>query len=154
MVVPQVKRAADRIEVMAVIRPAPKPTKAEKPKRRKKKTARQQLERQLDAIVREIVLKRDGRCVVCGKVTNLQCGHLITRTKRSVRWDLKNCNVQCAGCNFYHEHNPHPYTNWFINRYGLEEYQRLFAKSEAIGKYTIDELETMLFELTEKAKAM
>lgn len=152
MVVSTIKRAADGHNVMAAIRPAPKPSRPTKPKKRKKKTPRQQLERQLDAVVREIVLKRDGRCVVCGKTTNLQCGHLITRTKRGVRWDLKNCNVQCAGCNFYHEHNPHPYTHWFIQRYGLPEYESLYARSEAIGKFTLDELETMLIELTEKAK--
>ena len=154
MVVSQVKRAADAHAVMADIHPKPKPTKQAKAKKRKKKTPRQMLERQLDAVVREIVLKRDGRCVVCGKTTNLQCGHLITRTKRGVRWDLKNCNVQCAGCNFCHEHNPHPYTHWFIQRYGLPEYENLFARSEAIGKFTLDELETMLIDLTEKAKAM
>ena len=152
MAAPTIKRSTEHHLVMAAIHPAPKPTKQGKPKKRKKKTARQQLERQLDAVVREIVLRRDGRCVVCGKTTNLQCGHLITRTKRSVRWDLKNCNVQCAGCNFYHEHNPHPYVNWFIGRYGLAEYESLFARSETIGKYTIDQLETMLIELTEIAK--
>lgn len=122
-----------------------------KPKPVKQKSQRKRLIKRLDDLTREIVLVRDQRCVTCGKIENLQCGHLITRAKYGVRWDLKNCNVQCQGCNFRHEYNPEIYTRWFLNKYGLEEYQSLCQRSEN-GKYSIDDLEEILFQLTEVQK--
>lgn len=140
-----VLRAAQHHQVMTVIS---KP----KPKRRKR-TERKKLIASLDKITREIVLVRDGRCVTCGKVENLQCGHLITRARYGVRWDLLNCNVQCSGCNFRHEYNPEIYTRWFLNKYGQAEYESLCNKSEN-GKYSISDLEDILFNLTEIQKDM
>jgi 5-methylcytosine-specific restriction endonuclease McrA len=131
-----IKRAAEHHEVMAVIS---KP----KPKRRKM-TERKKLVKRLDEVTREIVLKRDKFCVTCGKTENLQCGHLITRARYGVRWDLMNCNAQCSGCNLRHEYQPEIYTRWFLNHYGEKEYQSLCNRAETQGKFTIDELETIL----------
>lgn len=139
-----ITRAAQHHQVMAVIS---KP----KPKRRKT-TERKKLIKQLDDLTREIVLLRDGRCVTCGKVDNLQCGHLITRARYGVRWDLKNCNVQCAGCNLRHEFHPEIYTRWFLLKHGQTEYESLCHRSETQGKYSIAELEEILFQLTELQK--
>lgn len=139
-------RAAQHHVVMSVIS---KP----KPKRRKT-TERKRLIKRLDDITREIVLLRDGRCVTCGKTDSLQCGHLITRARYGVRWDLLNCAVQCAGCNLRHEFNPEIYTNWFLRKYGLNEYQSLCHRSETQGKYSIGELEGILFDLTEVQKGL
>ena len=140
-----ITRAAQHHEVMAFIS-KPKPIKV-------KKTDRKKLIKRLDSIVREIVLLRDGRCVICGKLDNLQCGHLITRGKHSVRWDLKNCHVQCSGCNLKHEFYPEIYTQWFLNKYGLVEYEALCRRSEG-SKYSISQLEDIEFELTELRKVL
>ena len=134
-----IKRAADHHEVMAIIS---KP----KPKRRKM-TERKKLVKRLDEVTREIVLKRDFACVTCGKTTNLQCGHLITRSRYGVRWDLQNCNAQCAGCNLRHEYQPEIYTRWFLKVFGEVAYQDLCNRAETQGKFTIDELESILMKL-------
>ena len=124
--------------------PKPKPVKKprEKPRRRKKSERRQigdELDRQTSLIVRW----RDGQCVLCGSTANLQCGHLVKRGKHSIRWDLKNCNAQCASCNLRHNNYPERYTNWFLHVWGKAEYARLAQAAEKADKFTVDELRTL-----------
>lgn len=133
--------------------PAPKPIRtmrAGKPK--KKPTPRSLLEKRADTLVREIVLDRDGYCVCPapekGHSDTMQCGHLLTRGKESVKWDLWNCNVQCSSCNERHKHYWDYYENWFLREFGLEQKLRLTQDSEKIRKLTLDELETLISELT------
>jgi 5-methylcytosine-specific restriction endonuclease McrA len=130
----------------------PKPAKQAKKPARRKTSERKKLIKALDQVVREIVMKRPHYCVTCGKTENLQCGHLITRSRYGTRWDLMNCNIQCSGCNFRHEFQPEIYTRWFLNCFGEQAYQDLCHKAETQGKYTIDELETLLMILTDKAR--
>ena len=45
------------------------------------------------------------QCFTCGKVAHyksgMQCGHFQSRRFLSTRWDEKNCQVQCVGCNMF-----------------------------------------------------
>lgn len=135
--------------------PHPKPIKvvrARKGQKRKKASSRVLLERKADALVREIVLDRDGFCVCPaphkGHGNAMQCGHLISRAKKSVRWDLINCSVQCNSCNFIHEHHPHFYTAWFLREFSQDEYERLIEESDEVRKINTDELEALISNLT------
>ena len=137
-------------------RPKPKPAPRIKVKKRKMKTPRQRAEIRLDALVKEIVLDRDGFCVcpppVNGHTQQRTPGHLISRGKESVKWDLLNVHEQCNGCNARHEHYPEIYTGWFVSNFGKDEYLRLVERSYKIQKMTIEDLETLEFELTEIRK--
>lgn len=106
----------------------PKPIKTPKVKRIPAAKRRKKLVAQLDKIVSLYVRERDGKCVTCGSIAHLQCGHLITRAHYAVRWDLWNTHCQCSRCNLLHEYNPHIYTSWFIDRFGLPEYRALLAR--------------------------
>lgn len=122
-----------------------------KPKKINKKTERKLLVQKLDHICRDIVLDRDIRCV-CPPPTRghsdvRQCGHLITRSKESVRWDLYNLSEQCGGCNILHEHVPHRYTNWFISKFGVLVYQDLVRRAEVVKKLQLYELQELLDQL-------
>ena len=112
----------------------------------KKSTERQlkTLSNRLDIVFSKWIRKRDGRCVVCGQTYVLQNGHLITRGVKSLRWDEKNCNCQCSGCNYRHEFRPEIYTAWFVAKYGTEEYMELVRRSKKIKKWTIDELKELI----------
>jgi hypothetical protein len=79
-------------------------------------------------------------------------GHLISRGKESVKWDLYNVHEQCSGCNARHEHYPEIYTAWFVRNGGEQAYIDLEARSYKIAKLTLDDLETLEFELTEILK--
>lgn len=131
----------------------PKPVKVLRRKTRKKKTNRQLLERQADVLVRDIVLKRDQFCV-CPPPKNghgniRTPGHLISRTRQSLRWSLINTNEQCQSCNFLHEHKPEIYTSWFIREFGSETYQQLVKDAEDVGKLSVEQLQILCNELTE-----
>lgn len=42
-------------------------------------------------------------CITCSHTDHwryLQCGHYVTRGHGSTRFDEKNCNTQCRGCNY------------------------------------------------------
>ena len=96
---------------------------------RKKRTERQRIYKRLDDLIREL-LKKDYelKCVTCGKgigwfhpQTNpygLQVSHYISRRFASVRWDLKNVHPMCSSCNYMHNVNPAPYTDFMLKVYG------------------------------------
>ena len=65
--------------------------------------------KKLDAIFSKYIRRRFAEndiseCYTCGKKDhwkNLQCGHFMSRRFYSTRWDDKNCQVQCKGCNVF-----------------------------------------------------
>lgn len=149
------------------MKPCPKPEKKPKGKPRKKKTPRQKIVRDLDNLVREIVFFRDPQAAplyyniseVAGEYEYAinhrgvdQPGHIISRAKIAVRWDLYNVHKQDANDNLLHEYYPEVYTSWFCNKFGLAQYDRMVIDSRIITKYSIDDLETLYFELTEIQK--
>lgn len=97
------------------------------------------LETRLDELTSSIVRLRGEGCVTCPALTNLQCGHLLTRTWRPTRWDIHesgNNHVQCERCNVDHEGNSAPFRNYYIARFGQEafdELERRAASHDKIG---------------------
>jgi 5-methylcytosine-specific restriction endonuclease McrA len=60
----------------------------------------------LDALVRAIVVLRDGqRCRRCGNVTGLQASHVYGKGAHpSLRWDPDNVKLLCVRCHLYWWH--------------------------------------------------
>lgn len=139
--------------------------------KRKKKTTRQKLVKALDTIVREIVFARDAQAAPLvyrdlideetGETINPAAmktdvdhpGHIISRARMSVRWDLRNVHRQNAAHNLLHEYYPEVYNQWFINMFGLEAWNELVNDSKQVSTYSTAQLETLLFNLTEVQKA-
>jgi len=96
----------------------------------------------LDAIIRKIVRVRDKVCITCGCDDTLQVSHYISRTHISTRWDLRNCNLQCAKCHLkdYHGGFVLPYQKYLL-KYGeniievLEILGRKLAHKVGLAKY-------------------
>lgn len=80
--------------------------------------SRRWLVAELDRYTSLIVRRRDGRCVTCGGVQGLQCSHFYSRRYLSIRFDLRNCNAMCAGCNRRHNRDRQPYERYMLKRYG------------------------------------
>jgi hypothetical protein len=153
---------------MTAIHPKPKPVKQAKPKKRKKKTPRQIIIRDLDKLCREIVLRRDEQSVPLVYRESLnaqgaveysinhrgvpQWGHIITSAAKYTRWDLRNTHKQDANDNLLHEYYPEIYITWFIDNFGMEEWKDLLDDSRKVWKYSMDDLETLYFELIEIQK--
>jgi hypothetical protein len=111
-------------------------------------TRRKQLEKKLDAVFRDYILLRGGGvcfcCGVSGEMAVLQCGHLITRARRAVRWDERNAEIQCRTDNFLHEHRPELFTRLWILKYGEAAYDKLIRDSWTDKKYSLQELEDLI----------
>lgn len=77
-------------------------------KTKRKKTDRQRAINKADRNCSLYIRDRDsrdgekGECPFCGKVDyikNMDCGHFVSRTRIATRWDERNMNLQCKGCN-------------------------------------------------------
>lgn len=107
----------------------------------------------IDREFAKMIVARDGRrCVICGSADSPECGHLLPRYAMSTRWNEKNCNCQCHECNRRHETDPRPYVEWFIRRYGKDEYDRLVRSHNSVVHYTTEELKDKLEEIREKRR--
>lgn len=150
------------------MKPAPKPVRKPKAKKRKKKTPRQIIIRDLDNLVRQIVFERDPYSAQLvykevleeNGITQYKInhsgidhpGHIISRKRQSVRWDLRNVHRQDANDNLLHNYFPDVYITWFIRQFGLEQWRDLEADSIKTWKYSMDDLETLYIELIEISK--
>lgn len=73
---------------------------------------RKDLMKTLDNVFSQFIRLRDSdsngycRCITCDKLIywkELDCGHFVTRDKKIVRYDERNCHAQCKYCNNYHK---------------------------------------------------
>lgn len=97
----------------------------------------------LDRLTSLIVRRRDGRCVTCGTSQGLQCSHFYSRGYLSVRFDLRNCNAMCAGCNRRHNRDRRPYERYMRKRYGtavIAELDQLRASLQKVADAQLIEL--------------
>lgn len=85
--------------------------------RLRRKSKKQVRTTMLDRLAREVVFKRDGKCVRCGSREHLQWCHVYSRRYHSVRWDLDNSFVGCAGCHLFWHHQPLEAARWFATAY-------------------------------------
>jgi hypothetical protein len=93
------------------------------------------INRKLDALVRQIVIERDKSCVTCPLWKKykpdyqghslLTAGHLLTRGKGIIKYDLRNIFCQCKTCNYLHEERPEFLTSYAISVLGKEVYDEL-----------------------------
>jgi hypothetical protein len=97
-----------------------------------------------------IVRRRDGRCVTCGSRQGLQCSHFYSRRYLSIRFDLRNCNAMCTGCNRRHNRNRTPYERYMLKTYGRAVISELDGLGLNLEKMPDEELRKML----QKYKAM
>lgn len=107
------------------------------------------LENKLDRLFSRYVRDRDGNvCITCGKTVgdqNLDAGHFIGRSRRSLRWDPKNCHSQCSiPCNKLRRGAPAEYALAILDRYGAEELRRLMLRKTLTRKWTAPELSALI----------
>jgi hypothetical protein len=104
---------------------------------------------ELDRLTSVIVRKRDKRCVTCGSMQGLQCSHFYSRRYLAVRFDLRNCNAMCAGCNRRHNRDRRPYERYMLEAYGPGVVAELDALRTSLRKVADEEL----LELLKRYKA-
>lgn len=95
-----------------------------------------ELVRKADTIFNKWIRNRDGNhCVTPDKdcKSYIQASHMIKSGRKMTRWEETNVHAQCQHHNYNHDQGFHPspeiLTNYVINKYGIEEYNRLFKLS-------------------------
>ncbi|MDQ3820102.1 MAG: recombination protein NinG [Acidobacteriota bacterium] len=105
--------------------------------------SRKWLIHQLDILTSRIVRARDRRCVTCDKYQNLQCSHFYSRRYLIIRFDLRNCNAMCTGCNKRHNYDPFPYMEYMQEHYGPEVVGELHELRMSLEKVPDEDLREM-----------
>ena len=60
----------------------------------------------------------------------MQCGHFQSRKHLTTRWNLKNCQVQCVGCNMFKAGEQYKFSLALDSKYGegISEELEILAK--------------------------
>lgn len=120
--------------------------------KKKKKVSRSSLVKKLDdefsIFIRTRKLEEGlAECYTCGKNDewkNMQCGHFQSRKHYATRWDEKNCQVQCVGCNVYRYGEQYKFGLHLDLEYGSNTASELMAKAKETNKIKDFELESKI----------
>jgi hypothetical protein len=115
-----------------------------------KTISRKGIVKKLDKVVSDIVILRDGKCVVCGSTSTLGAGHIFSRKAHNTRWDMSemgNVHCQCWPCNLRHVRDQYPYFQWYINKFGQTRFDQLRREFKTTRKYKTFELIELWAEL-------
>ena len=133
--------------------------KAEDWVKKKKKSNRKTLRKQLDKIWAEVVKKRANNICeykTCKKTTYLNTHHIFSRSNLSVRWNLGNGICLCSGhhtlTNDSAHKNPIEFIEWLKQKRGEKWYNELRLEANQVKKWTDVELESLLEALKEDKK--
>jgi len=102
---------------------------------------------------------RDGfcHCIDCDERIawrDIQCGHFMSRTAKSTRWDEQNCAAQKASCNTYGQGRQFEFGKALDVRYGEGTADRLHIKSKQVQKWATWELKEMIEKYQELIKKL
>jgi hypothetical protein len=125
-----------------------------------KKIKRSTLVKNLDTVFSIYIRRKDAindiaKCVTCGKKdhwSKLQNGHWASRRHYSTRWDERNCNVQCSGCNVFRAGEIYLYTKYLCSKYGDNFPEELYKLSQKTVKFTDSDLQDMILHYKNKVK--
>jgi hypothetical protein len=132
-------------------------------KRPSKQTDHSKLIDKVDTLISEVVrlTAADERgecvCVTCGvkeHYLRMQCGHFVVRANMATRYDLRNLNVQCLGCNCVMYGMEDEHARYIDATYGKGTSDELISKGRQEKKWMPHELEAMVQELKAEAKAL
>lgn len=91
----------------------------------------------------QFIRLRDGRCVRCGSIVELndaglpishQNSHYFGRGKESTRYDTRNCDCLCGACHQYWGSVDHEeYREFKIDQLGEKEFKLLHIRANTLG---------------------
>ena len=99
-----------------------------------------------------VKLRASNKCEYCGKTSYLNSHHIYSRSKRSVRWDVKNGICLCVGhhtfsSTFSAHKTPLEFVKWLEDYKGTDYIDNLTLKANTISKLHTFEKEELLKHL-------
>lgn len=113
----------------------------------KKQITLPKLKRKAQTVFNTWIRKRDKDlpCISCKKARVSHAGHYIAQGSSSLlRFNEKNVNGQCVGCNTFKHGNLLEYRMGLVERYGLNVVKELESKRHEIKKWKRWELEEII----------
>jgi len=120
--------------------------------KKSKKPSRSKLVKLADKVFSEFIRRRNANelgiteCFTCGKVDHwkkLQCGHFQSRKHYNTRWNEKNCQVQCAGCNVFRYGEQYKFGLYLDKKFGGKMSEKLMQdarKTIKLSNFEIQEI--------------
>ena len=114
--------------------------------------------KKLDRIFSKFIRLRDsemgyGRCCTCNELKHWKeahCGHFVKRGCMHTRFDERNCQLQCCGCNTYREGEQAKHLIHIENKHGRKVVDELL---ELRRQWDANEGQKIsVYELREKIK--
>ena len=96
------------------------------------------LRKTADRMVRSFVLRRDGRCLMCGTEEKLEWCHIISRGAPYIRWEPTNAVTLCHRDHMWFTAHPAAFKDWVRDRYGPDRWDdllRMEAERERRGDH-------------------
>ncbi len=127
----------------------------------KKKPSRSKLVKKLDAIFSQYIRLREidnngfTTCFTCGKKDHwkkLQNGHFQSRRHYATRWDERNCQVQCVGCNMFKGGEQFLFAKALDNKYYDGISDELHITAQSIVKFSNLDIELLITKYQELVK--
>lgn len=115
--------------------------------------SRAKLDRLVSLYVR--IRDQDKGCISCGQAIRVKycdAGHYIPRGHTATRWDLHNVNAQCYDCNRLKYGNIEAYRKGLIQRYGIEEVERLESLKHATVKFSKTDINELIKKIEKLLK--
>lgn len=100
------------------------------------------LKKKLDEVFARYIRQRDDFWGSGKPKEQMHAGHFYARTFTAVRWDERNVNGQCAGCNTFKHGNLLEYRKGMILKYGQEvvdELERLHNQPVKLDRQWLEE---------------
>ena len=127
--------------------------KSQEPKKKrtkptKRKTLVSNLDKYFSRFVRWSAADSDGnvKCATCDTIKHvkeMQNGHFQSRRHYSTRWLVKNCAVQCYGCNIGSQGQQFKFSKYLDMKYGPGTAQHMEDRAALSRKYTDAELKIL-----------
>lgn len=128
---------------------------------KRKKTEIQKFREKLDKVFSIFIRTRNAdengyvKCFTCSTVDHwksVDCGHFQSRRHNSTRWDEKNCQVQCKGCNIFRQGEQFKFAKALDEKFGKGAAEKLEIKSRNTCKFSRFEYELLIQDYEQKIK--
>ena len=97
------------------------------------------------------------RCFTCDAVkpiSEIDCGHFVSRQHKSTRWLEKNCHPQCRFCNRYNEGRKDVYAVKLIEKYGPNILLELQEEKNKIAHPNASDLQELIQKYKRKTEEL
>ena len=102
------------------------------------------LKKVADKVFSKWLRKRDkNKCFTCGRFAE-HAGHYVSRAFNSLRYDERNVNAQCVGCNIFRYGNMDVYALNLIKKHGKDILIDLAKDKRKIKQFSVKELQDII----------